>query len=236
MLAPTVVLVHGAFVDASTFGTVIPELLTMGVAVIAPAAPNRGLISDAAYIASVVRQTDGPVILVGHGYGGAVVTVAGAENNVVGLVYLSTCALLEGESVTGLQGRFPDSDLTTALVHMTYPRDEQADGMEVSVDVQRFPDIFARDVDAVRARTLAVSQRPMGALAFTEKTPVAAWRSKPAWGLVSTLDHAINPEAQRFTYCRAGLSTTEVPSSHLPMLSQPRGVVGIIRTAINGCR
>lgn len=235
MIDPTVVLVHGAFVDASIFGTVIPELLIMGSAVIAPGLPNRGLLSDAAYIASMVRQTSGPVVLVGHGYGGAVATVAGTESNVIGLVYLSTCALAEGESIAGLQGRFPDVELAGALVHTRYPREDQADGIDVSVDIRRFPSVLAGDVEPVRARTLAVSQRPLGAPAFTEQTPVAAWRHKPGWGLVSTDDRAINPEAQRFTYHRAGLTTVEVPGSHLPMLSQPARVVETIRTALDGC-
>ena len=105
---PTVVLVHGAFADASSFARVIPELLADGLPVVAPAVPMCSLAGDAAYVASVIREIDGPVILVGHSYGGAVITVAGIEDNVRALVYLSAYALEEGESLGELQGRFPD--------------------------------------------------------------------------------------------------------------------------------
>ena len=108
---PTVVLVHGAFADASSFARVIPELLADGLPVVAPAVPMRSLAGDAAYVASVIREIDGPVILVGHSYGGAVITVAGIEDNVRAVVYLSAYALEEGESLGELQGRFPDPPL-----------------------------------------------------------------------------------------------------------------------------
>jgi pimeloyl-ACP methyl ester carboxylesterase len=119
--APTVVLVHGAFADASSFARVIPELLADEVPVVAPAVPDRSLAGDAAYIASVVGQIDGPVVLVGHSYGGAVITVAGVEDNVKALVYLAGYALGEGVSLGELQGRFPDSDLAAALVTKPSP-------------------------------------------------------------------------------------------------------------------
>lgn len=114
--SPTVVLVHGAFADASSFRALIPELLDSDIPVVAPAVPNRSLNGDAAYIASVVRQIEGDVVLVGHSYGGAVITVAGVEENVRALVYLAGYALEEGESLGELQGGFPDSMLATALV------------------------------------------------------------------------------------------------------------------------
>jgi pimeloyl-ACP methyl ester carboxylesterase len=118
---PTVVLVHGAFADASSFARVVPELLDDGLQVLVPAVPNRSLLGDAAYIASVVRQIDGPVVLVGHSSGGAVITVAGTEDNVKALVFVSAYALEEGESLTELQSGFPDSLLATGLVYTTYP-------------------------------------------------------------------------------------------------------------------
>ncbi|MEW2282947.1 alpha/beta hydrolase, partial [Streptomyces sp. NPDC047841] len=118
---PTVVLVHGAFADASSYAAVIPGLLQRGLNVVAPAVPNRSLIGDAAYVSSVIRQIDGPVVLVGHSYGGAVITVAGVEDNVQALVYLSGYALEAGESLGELQGRFPDSDLAAALVYTPFP-------------------------------------------------------------------------------------------------------------------
>lgn len=229
---PTVMLVHGAFADAASYADVTAQLLDDGIKVVVPAVPNRSLISDAAYISSLIRQTEGPVLLVGHSYGGAVITVAGAEENVVGLVYLAGYALDEGESLAELQGGFPDSDLAGALVYTKYPIPGAEDGTDVSVDVEKFPAIFAAGVDPTRARVLAVSQRPLAGAAFAEKAPVAAWKTKPSWGIVSTSDHTINPDVERFGYKRAGVKTTELDSSHLVMLAHPKEVVALIREAL----
>ncbi|WP_017241347.1 alpha/beta fold hydrolase [Streptomyces sp. SS] len=230
---PTVVLVHGAFADASGFARVIPELTAAGLGVVAPAVPNRGLVEDAAYIASVIRAVEGPVILVGHSYGGAVITLAGAEDNVRALVYLAGYALEEGESLGELQGRFPDSGLADALVHTPFPVAGSTEtGTDVSVAVDRFPALFAADVDPGLAAVLAVSQRPLAARAFTEAATVAAWRTKPSWGLVASADRTINPEVERYGYERAGMVTVEVDSSHLVMLSQPKAVAELIQDAV----
>ncbi|MEV6993978.1 alpha/beta hydrolase [Streptomyces sp. NPDC093228] len=235
--SPTVVLVHGAFADASSFSRVIPELLADGLKVVAPAVPNRSLIGDAAYVASVVRQIPGPVVLVGHSYGGAVITVAGAEENVAALVYLAGYALEEGESLGELQGGFPDSDLAAALVYTPFPIEGAAEpGADVSVDVEKFPAIFAADVDKDVAAVLAVSQRPLAAQAFAEAAPAAAWKTKPSWGLVSSSDRTINPDVERFGYRRAGMTTVEVDSSHLVMLAHPERVADLIREAVQAVR
>ncbi len=228
----TVVLVHGAFADAASYSDVVSELLADDIKVLVPAVPNRSLLGDSAYIASVIRQIEGPVLLVGHSYGGAVITVAGAEENVAGLVYLAGYALDEGESLGQLQGGFPDSDLAAALVYTKFPVPGAEDGTDVSVDVEKFPAIFAADVDPARARVLAVSQRPLAALAFAEAAPVAAWKTKPAWGIVSSSDHTINPDVERFGYQRAGVKAIEVDSSHLVMLSHPKEVAALIREAL----
>jgi pimeloyl-ACP methyl ester carboxylesterase len=233
---PTVLLVHGAFADASSFAALIPELLGAGLGVLAPAVPNRSLTGDAAYIASVVRQIPGPVVLVGHSYGGAVITVAGMEANVVGLVYLAGYALEEGESLGELQGRFPDSELASALVYTPFSTGDGAEGTDVSVVAARFPAIFAHDVDPDLAAVLAVSQRPLAAAAFTEPAPVAAWKTKPSWGIVASADRTINPDVERFGYRRAGMTTTEVDSSHLMMLSHPKVVASVIREAVRRTR
>jgi len=231
---PTVVLVHGAFADASSFAAVVPELLADGLPVVVPAVPNRSLTGDAAYVASVLRQIEGPVILVGHSYGGAVITVAGVEPNVRALVYLSAYALEEGESLGELQGRFPDSPLAAALVYKPFPVEGSDEpGTDVYVDVDKFPAIFAADVDPELARILAVGQRPLAGVAFTEKATAAAWKSKPAWGSVAVNDHTINPDVERFGYKRAGMTTIEIESSHLVMLSHPKEVADLIRTAIS---
>jgi pimeloyl-ACP methyl ester carboxylesterase len=230
---PTVVLVHGAFADASSFARVIPELLTDGLPVVAPAVPMRSLSGDAAYVASVIRQIEGPVILVGHSYGGAVITVAGVEDNVRALVYLSAYVLEEGESLGELQGRFPDSPLAAGLVYKTFPVEGTADtGTDVFVDVAKFPGIFAGDVEPELARVLAVGQRPLGGAAFGEQASAAAWKTKPAWGSVAVNDHTINPDVERFGHKRAGVTTIEIESSHLVMLSHPKEVADLIRTAI----
>ncbi|MER7786566.1 alpha/beta hydrolase [Streptomyces sp. NPDC097640] len=231
--SPTVVLIHGAFADASSFGRVIPELLARGLDVVAPAVPNRSLLGDSAYIASIVREIPGPVVLVGHSYGGAVITVAGAEDNVKALVYVAGYALEEGESLGELQGRFPDSGLATALVYSPFPIEgSTTPGTDVSVEIDKFPSIFAADVDPRIAAVLAVSQRPLAAQAFAEKAPVAAWKTKPSWGLVATADHTINPDVQRYGYQRADMATVEVDSSHLAMLAHPERVIQLIEDAI----
>lgn len=230
---PTVVLVHGAFADASTFARVIPELTADGLEVVAAAVPNRSLLGDAAYIASVVRSVPGPVVLVGHSYGGAVITVAGAEDNVQALVYLAGYALEEGESLGELQGRFPDSELPAALVYTPFPVEGSTEpGTDVTVRPERFPAVIGADVDPALAAVLAVSQRPLAAAAFTETAPVAAWRTKPSWGLVATEDRTINPAVVRFGYERAAMTTVEVDSSHLVMLSRPGRVAELIREAV----
>lgn len=234
---PTVVLVHGAFADASSFARVIPELLARGLNVVAPAVPNRSLLGDSAAIASVIRATPGPVVLVGHSYGGAVITVAGTEGNVKALVYLAGYALEEGESLGELQGGFPDSELASALVRTPLPVEGSDEpGTDVSVAVDRFPAILAADVDPGLAAVLAVSQRPLSALAFGEKAPAAAWRTKPSWGLVATSDRTINPDVERFGYRRAGATTVEIDSSHLVMLSHPARVADLIEQAVDAVR
>jgi pimeloyl-ACP methyl ester carboxylesterase len=233
MSRPTVVLVHGAFADASTYGPVTKLLLDEGIAVLAPAVPNRSLLGDAREIRFAVEQTEGPVLLVGHSYGGAVITVAGAADNVVGLVYLAGYALDEGESLGALQGGFPDSELPAALVQTQVPASVGGEArVDVTVVPERFGPVIGADVDADIIATLAVSQRPLAAAAFVEAAPVAAWRTKPSWAVVAADDHAINPEVQRFGYQRAGATTTEIDSSHLVMLSHPEEIAAFIGVAL----
>ncbi|GAY13613.1 alpha/beta hydrolase [Mycobacterium sp. shizuoka-1] len=233
MPQPTVVLVHGAFADASTYAPVTKALLDKGLSVLAPAVPNRSLLGDAREIRFAVDQIDGPVLLVGHSYGGAVITVAGAADNVVGLVYLAGYALEEGESLGELQGRFPDSELPAALVQTDVPASVSGEArVDVTVVPERFGPVIGADVEAELIATLAVSQRPLAAAAFTEPAPIAAWRSRSSWAVVAGADHAINPEVQRFGYHRAGAIITEVDSSHLVMLSHPDEVAAVIGAAV----
>lgn len=227
MSQPTVVLVHGAFADASSYGPVIPQLLEDGIRVVAPAVPNRSLNGDAAAVSSVLARIEGPVVLVGHSYGCAVATVAGVAPNVETLVYLAGFVPDEGEALGALQERFAPSDLATALVPTPIP-----DGVDLTVDVDKFASVFAADVDSATAAVLAVTQRPLSGAAFGEPAAAAAWKTKPAWGVVATQDHTINPDVQRYGYRRAGVSAIEVDSSHLVMIAQPTVVVDLIRKAV----
>ncbi|MBF6168010.1 alpha/beta hydrolase [Streptomyces gardneri] len=231
--SPTIVLVHGAFADGSSWSPVTERLLERGHRVVVPPVFNRSLSADAAYIESFVEQIDGPVLLAGHSYGGAVITVAGVADNVAGLVYVSGYALEEGESLGQLQGGFPDSDLAANLVYAPYPVEGAEPGTDVSVDIDAFPNVFAAGLDPAKAKVLAVSQRPLSAIAFNEPASAAAWKTKPAWGIVSSADRTINPDVERFGYKRAGLrSIVEIDGPHLVMQTHPDEVVAVITDAI----
>ncbi|OQR62877.1 alpha/beta hydrolase [Streptomyces maremycinicus] len=233
MSTPTVVLVHGAFADAASWSGVISELQGHGVPVIAPPNPLRGLASDAAYVASVVAQIDGPVILVGHSYGGALITVAGTAENVVGLVYVAAYALAEGESLGELQGRFPLSTLVSNLKQWTYPVPGGEPAVEVTIAEDAFPAVFAADLPAGVTKILAASQRPLAAAAFEETAAAAAWQTKPSWALIAGADEAINPEVERFGAQRAGATVVEIDgASHAVAVSQPKAVADLILDAV----
>ena len=230
---PTVVLVHGAFADAASWSGVITELQSHGIPVIAPPNPLRGLAADAAYVASVASQIEGPVVLVGHSYGGALITVAGTTENVVGLVYVAAYVLDEGESLGELQGRFPDSPLVSSLKQWTYPVADGDPAAEVTITAEAFPSVFAADVPADVTKVLAVAQRPLAAGAFTETASAAAWKTKPSWALVAGADQAINPEVERFGAKRAGATIVEFEgASHAVAVSQPAAVADLIRDAV----
>ncbi|QIY99046.1 alpha/beta fold hydrolase [Streptomyces sp. S1D4-11] len=230
---PTALLVHGAFADAASWSGVIAELQNHGIPVVAPPNPLRSLASDAAYIASVAAQIDGPVVLVGHSYGGAVITVAGTAENVVGLVFVAAYVLEEGESLGELQGRFPDSPLGSSLKQATYPVEGGDPAVEVTIVPEAFPSVFAADVPADVTKVLAVAQRPLAAGAFTETATAAAWKTKPSWALVAAADQAINPEVERFGAKRAGATILEVEgASHAVAVSRPKLVAELIRDAV----
>jgi pimeloyl-ACP methyl ester carboxylesterase len=232
MTAPTIVLVHGAFADAASWAPVTRLLLDRGHTVLAPPVPNRSLSGDAAYIRSFVEQIDGPVILAGHSYGGAVIGVAGEAENVTGLVFVAAYVLEVGESLGQLQGGFPDSDLAANLVYAPYPVDGGEPGTDVSVAIDAFPAVFAAGLDPRQAEVLAVSQRPLSAVAFGEPASAAAWKSKPSWGIISSADHTINPAVERFGYERAGITqAVELDAPHLVMQTHPGDVADLIEVA-----
>ena len=231
--SPTIVLVHGAFADAASWAPVTARLLSEGYTVLVPPVFNRSLSGDSAYIKSFVEQIDGPVLLAGHSYGGAVITVAGVAENVVGLVYVAGYALDEGESLGELQGRFPDSALAANLKFAPFPIAGAEPGTDVSVDPAAFPEVFAADVPRAQTEFLAVSQRPLAASAFEEPASAAAWKSKPSWGIVPTADTTINPDVHRFGFQRAGMTVREVEgASHAVALSRPEVVADVIRAAV----
>lgn len=230
---PTVVLVHGAFADTAGWLGVIDELQREGIPVLAVANPLRGLASDAAYIASVTAQIGGPVVLVGHSYGGALITVAGTTHNVVGLVYVAAYVLEEGESLRDLQGRFPPAALADHLKRWTCADGDGEPIAEVSIDPKAFPSVFAADVSASVARVLAAAQRPLAAAAFEERASAAAWKTKPSWALVAGADQAINPDVERFGAERAAATVVELDgASHAVAVSRPKEVAALILTAV----
>jgi pimeloyl-ACP methyl ester carboxylesterase len=228
MSKPTIVLIHGAFTDASSWRPVYDRLTQDGYTVLAPANPLRGIAYDASHTASLIDQLEGPVVLVGHSYGGAVNTVAGTSDKVTGLVYVAAVVCEEGESVKDLQGRFPGLD-SGSLFRPT----ELADGsVEISIDPVQFPRVFGPDLAAEDAAFMAISQRPVSATAFDDPATAVAWRTKPSWAVFGTADGPVHPELQRFQYARAGSTVTEVEgASHLVLLSRPEIVAGVIREA-----
>ena len=229
MASPTIVLVHGAFADASSWRPVADRLDGDGHTVLAPPNPLRGLRHDAAYTASVIDQLDGPVVLVGHSYGGAVITAAGSSDKVVGLVYVAGVVPDEGESVNDLQGRFPSLAMGPLVQPVSLP-----DGSaELTIDPARFPEVFGADLPAADAAFMAISQRSISATAFDDPATAAAWRATPSWAVFGTADQPVAPELQRFAYDRAGSTVTEIEgASHLVMKSQPDIVAGVIREAV----
>jgi pimeloyl-ACP methyl ester carboxylesterase len=230
--APTVVLVHGGFADASYWVPVIRELQASDLPMLAPANPLRGLASDAEYIASFVNQIDGPVLLVGHSYGGAVISVAGAAtSNAVGLVYVAAWVLDEGESFGDIYERFGKTPLLDAVRPSNYPLPGGDTAVELSIVPELYQAAFAADLPSDVTEVLAVSQRPFAAI-LEDRAQAAAWKTLPAWAVVATGDKAIPPDAERHMAVRAGAQPIEVDASHSIALSQPKAVADLIRTAV----
>jgi pimeloyl-ACP methyl ester carboxylesterase len=229
---PTVVLVHGAFADSSSWDAVIQRLQNRGFTVIA--APNelRGVSADAAYVASILATISGPIVLVGHSYGGAVITEAAAGNpNVTALVYINAFQLDQGESLNTISARFPNNDVNadTTLVR-PFPT-ATGGGADIYLATPTFREVFAADVPAAKTRLMAAEQRPLAASATGEPSGVATWRTVPSFALVSRQDRAIDPAAERFMAQRAGSFTIEIDSSHVAMISHPAVVTDLIARA-----
>ena len=230
---PTVVLVHGAFADASGFAGVIRELQSAGLSVVAPPNPERTLASDAESVAAVVGAIDGPVLMVGHSYGGAVMTQASATlPNVVGLVYLAAFGLDVGESIGEVQAPFAAPLLAANARPSSYPAAGGAGGPELYIDEATFRETFCADVPADLAAVLAVSQRPVAAATLDEKCTAAGWKTLPSWYLVAAEDNAINPDVQHFMAQRMGASTQTIQASHAAFISRPVETAAFILSAL----
>jgi pimeloyl-ACP methyl ester carboxylesterase len=231
---PTVVLVHGAFADGSSWNEVIERLQAEGVPVTAPANPLRGISIDSAYINSFLDQIEGPVIAVAHSYGGAVITNAATDtNNVVGLVYVAAFAPDEGETLGAIAGSSKDSVVFPTLMPRNYPTEEgQETAAEFAIDPEKFYEVFAFDLGVEQTALMAATQRPLSELAFSEPTGDPAWKRLPSWAVVATGDKVVGTDAVRSMAERAGATITEVEGSHVIMISQPQVVAEVILTAL----
>jgi pimeloyl-ACP methyl ester carboxylesterase len=221
---PNVVLVHGAFADGSSWSAVTEGLQAKGYEVIAPQFPQTSLVDDVARLRQVLAWLEGPVVLVGHSYGGQVITALGEDTgNVVGLVYVAAFGLDEGESIGALGADAPPAP---ALAHLIV--DQQGFGRLPEDD---FVGHFAADVDPVKARVMHAAQQPVSMSVFEDTMGTPAWKSRPSWFLVAANDEAIDPDAERMFAKRMGAQTVEVASSHVAMVSHPDAVVELIEAA-----
>jgi pimeloyl-ACP methyl ester carboxylesterase len=223
---PKIVLIHGAWADGSCWSSVIERLQADGLEVRAPQFPMNSLADDVARLRQVLAFQDGPAIVVGHSYGGQIMTALGADTpNVVGLVYIAAFALDEGESLGALLSQGP---VTPALTHLF--TDERGFAWLSEDD---FVNHFAADVDPVRARVMYAVQQPLATSAFADVMGFPAWKSLPSWYLVAKNDEALPPDAERQFAARMGASTVEIPASHIAMVSRPNEVAELIEKAAN---
>jgi pimeloyl-ACP methyl ester carboxylesterase len=229
-----VVLVHGAFADSSSWNGVIERLQAKGVRVTAAANPLRGISIDSDYVAGVLDETPGPVVAVGHSYGGAVITNAAKRaKNVVGLVYVAAFAPEEGQKLADATADSKDSVLNTALVSLHYPSPNGGEpGVEFAIDPEKFHDAFAADLPPDQTAVMAATQRPVAELAFSEETGPPAWKDLPSWTVLATGDKAAGTDLIRSMAERAGATITEVEGSHVIMISQPQAVADVILEAV----
>jgi len=220
----SVIFIHGAWADGSSWGAVIEQLQARGYKVTAPQFPFTSLADDLARLRQVLALQDGPTVLVGHSYGGQIMTALGTDApNVAGLVYIAAVGLDEGESLGALVAQSP---VTPALAHQFV--DERG---FVWLSEDDFVNYFAADVDPVKARVLFALQQPLAAAAFSEVMGVPAWKSLPSWYMVAVDDQALPPDAQRQFATRMGATVVEVPSGHLAMVSHPEDVAKLTEAA-----
>jgi pimeloyl-ACP methyl ester carboxylesterase len=225
---PVIVLVHGAFADATGWQHVIPLLEKDGYTVFAVQNSLASLADDIATTRRVIEAQKGAVVMVGHSYGGAVITGAAAgEPNVKALVYLAAFAPDANEPVGAFLDKYP-VELGTAL------KPDKAGFLYIDRD--KFHDVFCADVPAGEARVMAATQKPLAGSAFAGSVPSPAWKTIPSWYLVSQEDHAINPDLERFYAKRMGAHTSEVKASHVAFISHPKVVAELIEQAANAAK
>ena len=231
---PTVVLVHGAFADASSWNGVIQRLEKDGYPVVAAANPLRSVRGDADSVASLIDSIKTPVVLVGHSYGGSVISEAAAgKANVQALVYVAAFAPETGETAIGLSGKFPGSTLGPTLAP---PVSTSGGGKDLYIQQAKFPDQFAADVPKGEAKLMAATQRPIAEAALGEASTEPAWKTIPSWFVYGDKDRNIPPQALAFMAERAHSKQTVVVkgASHVVMVSNPAAVAKLIETAAQG--
>ncbi|MFJ3308280.1 alpha/beta fold hydrolase [Streptomyces sp. NPDC086549] len=227
---PTIVLVHGAFADASSWNGVVQRLQQNGYTVAAPANPLRGIPQDSTYLASFLKSVKGPIVLVGHSYGGEVISQAAVGNdNVKALVYINAIMPDAGESFSSLSAKFAPAPLTKALKQVPFRNGDGTTGTDVYVQPDKLHQVFAADLPTSQTNLMAVTQRPIALSAFAGKLTGAAWRNKPVYVLVGRQDQAINPALELFEAKRAkARKTVEINSSHVSLVSHPQAVKNLI--------
>lgn len=227
---PTIVLVHGAFAESSSWNAVIADLNKDGYTAIAAANPLRSVAGDAAAVSAVIRSISGPVVLVGHSYGGPVITeAANGKNNVKALVYVAGFAPEPGESSLTLSTRFPGSTLGDALL----PVAQSDRGQDLYIQSEKFHEQFAADVPAAEADLMAATQRPIAKAALAEPSGAASWKTIPAYAIYGSADRNIPPAVMKFMAERAHAVKTVVVegASHAVMVSHPDEVAALIEDA-----
>ena len=232
MSKPTIVLVHGAFADSSSWNGVVRTLEGKGYPVVAAANPLRGLHADAEYLRSVLDSVSGPVVLAGHSYGGSVMSeAADGHPNVKALVYIASFSLDQGESTGQLAAKFPGGRLGPALDTVPFPLPGGGTGNDLYIKQDEFRAVFAADVPQPVADLMAATQRPIAATALEEPATKAAWKTIPSWTMVTTEDLAIPADSMRYMAERAKTRTVEVTASHAVTVSRPEAVADLIDEA-----
>ncbi|MEV0124908.1 alpha/beta hydrolase [Streptomyces sp. NPDC050703] len=235
---PTIVLVHGAFTDASSWAGVVRLLRADGLTVRAPANPLRGLAHDAVVLRGMLRDIDAPVVLAGHDYGGAVITQAAADaDNVVALCYVAAFGLDAGECVLDVTNRFAPAPVADATRTAAPPaRTPGGPDSELYIREELFPQVYAADLSPAARRRMSVTQRPIACDALTGRSGPPAWASMPSWYAIATADRVLHPAAQRFMAQRMAATEHVLDGSHAVVLSQPGAVAAMIREAAEQAR